>query len=334
LTSDSHTLEVLPLPSEGQPPDYNGAVGRFTFAAKASPTNVTAGDPITLQVELAGEGNLDALPFPGGSDWKNFKVYPPTGKVESNDPLGISGVKRFERVVIPQTADIKELPAIAFSFFDPERKAYRTLRSSPIPLVVQASTVAPPQPTILAAPKTEQTPPPTRDIVHIKPHLGLLHTPQPALVRQPWFLALQALPLVAWISALIGRKYREKLENNPRLRRRQQVSETVRKGLKQLVRLGEERDNEAFFAAVFRLLQEQLGERLDLPASAITEAVVEERLHSDAPEDLVTTLRRLFQACNQARYAPHRSSQELQDLVPEVEWALRELRQLPEVARR
>ena len=36
--------------------------------------------------------------------------------------------------------------------------------------------------------------------------------------------------------------------------------------------------SDEFFAVLFRLLQEQLGERLDLPASAITEAVIEERL--------------------------------------------------------
>jgi len=35
---------------------------------------------------------------------------------------------------------------------------------------------------------------------------------------------------------------------------------------------------EAFFATLFRLLQEQLGERLELPASSITEAVIEEHL--------------------------------------------------------
>ena len=35
---------------------------------------------------------------------------------------------------------------------------------------------------------------------------------------------------------------------------------------------------EAFFATLFHLLQERLGERLESAASAITEAIVEERL--------------------------------------------------------
>jgi tetratricopeptide (TPR) repeat protein len=56
---------------------------------------------------------------------------------------------------------------------------------------------------------------------------------------------------------------------------------------------------------MFRLLQEQLGERLDLPASAITEAVLSERLpRRGATPDLIQRLQNLFQICNQARYAP------------------------------
>jgi hypothetical protein len=77
---------------------------------------------------------------------------------------------------------------------------------------------------------------------------------------------------------------------------------------------------------LFRLLQEQLGERLDLPASAITEAVIEERLRpARVDEKLVGDLDGLFQACNQARYAPVRSSLELTALIPRLESALREV---------
>jgi hypothetical protein len=73
-----------------------------------------------------------------------------------------------------------------------------------------------------------------------------------------------------------------------------------------------------------------LGERLDLPATAITEAVLDDRLQGRAPADLVGQLHELFQVCNQARYAAHRTSQELMALVPKVETALRDLRQLPD----
>ena len=77
---------------------------------------------------------------------------------------------------------------------------------------------------------------------------------------------------------------------------------------------------EEFFATVFRLLQEQLGERLDLPATAITEAVVDDQLRQrGVPEELLAGVHELFSACNEARYAQSKTSQELESLVPKVE---------------
>jgi hypothetical protein len=332
LSSEPQTVNVLPLPKQNQPPEFNGAVGNFSVAASASPTNVTAGDPITLRVQVAGDGNLDALPFPGGTEWADFKLYPPTSKVEPTDQLGMSGVKTFERVVIPQKPDLAALPAIRFSFFDPQQKAYRTGESPPLPITVRASSSGPPQPTILATSKTpDETQAEPRDIVHIKPYLGTITTLAPPLLLQRWFLLLQLVPLAAWLSAVVWRKRRDRLEGNPRLQRQLRVSETVRKGLKDLAEKAESQDSEGFFAAVFRLLQEQLGERLDLPASAITEAVIDERLFGLAPDPLLTELHELFQVCNQARYARQRSTHELMQLVPRVESALRQLRELPRV---
>ena len=87
--------------------------------------------------------------------------------------------------------------------------------------------------------------------------------------------------------------------------------------------------SEDFFAALFRLLQEQLGERLDLPASAITEAVIEEHLRPrGVPEATLSSLHELFQSCNLARYAPVKTSQELAAMIPKFEATLRQLQGL------
>jgi hypothetical protein len=172
-------------------------------------------------------------------------------------------------------------------------------------------------------------PPPAQDIVHIKPRLGMAAQIAPPLVQQPWFLALQALPLLTWLAAVVWRRRTEQLANNPRLRRRRQVAQIIRQGLPELRQSAADNKSDDFFATLIRLLQEQLGERLDLPASAITEAIVEERLHPlGVPETTLATLRELFQTCNLARYAPIRTSQELAAIIPKFEAVLRELQGL------
>jgi hypothetical protein len=328
LASDPRQVEVLPLPLENQPPDFSGAVGNYSIATHASPTALAAGDPVTLQVQIAGQGHLESLAFPGELDWSGFQIYPTASKIESTDQLGLAGVKTFERVVIPQNPKVKVVPAISFSFFDPDQKTYRTVRSEPIQIAV-APAATPPQPAVFKSAADE--PAVAHGMAHIKPHLGAITPLQPLLVRQRWFLLLQTVPLAICLAAVLRRMRRERVESNPRLRRRLRVAEIVRRGIRQLSVLAQENRKDEFFASLFRLLQEQLGERLNLPSSAITEAVLEERLHGRAPGDLVMELHELFQVCNQARYAPLRSSRELMELVPRTEAALRDLAQLPDV---
>jgi hypothetical protein len=329
LSAETQVLTALALPKEGVPPTFNGAVGNFSMTVTAGPTNVAAGDPVTVKVQLSGRGAFDSLALPEQTAWKDFKTYPPTTKVETTDALGLQGTKTFEQVVVPQSPDIKALPPVVFSFFNSDQKRYQTLTQPAIPLVVRPGGAVP-TPVVAAATRTAQdAPPPTQDIVHIKPRLGVVAQIAPPLVQQNWFLALQAVPVLAWLSALAWRRRTENLANNPRLRRRRQVAQVVRQGLQDLRRLAAANNSDEFFATLVRLLQEQLGERLDVPASAITEAVIEERLRPrGVPEATLTSLHELFQTCNLARYAPVKSSQELAAMIPRIEAVLRALQEV------
>ena len=326
LATDTLNVESLPLPTEGAPPNFNGAIGDYTMTVTAGPTNVAVGDPITVRVQISGHGALDALTLPDQPAWRDFKTYPPTSRVETGDPLGLQGTKTFEQIVTPQNTDVHELPAFSFSFFDPGAKTYRTLAQPPVQLAVHSAgaTLTP----VIAAAKTANTqvPPPQQDILPIKEQPGALTQAGPPLLTRPVFLAMQSLPVFAWLAAFVWRKRTDSLANNPRLRRQRRVARLVQGGLNDLRRLAAENSSDEFFATLFRLLQEQLGERLDCPASSITEAVIDERLVLlGAPEATLAGLRELFQLCNQARYAPMRTSGELAAVIPQFENAVREL---------
>ncbi|HEU5123241.1 MAG TPA: BatD family protein [Verrucomicrobiae bacterium] len=328
LATDAQSIQVSPLP-ENAPAGFAGAVGVYTMTMTAGPTNVAVGDPITIKVQIAGRGALDSVALPDQPSWKEFKIYPATSKIDTTDPLGIQGTKSFEQVIVPQNDDIKALPPFAFSYFDPEQKSYRTLVQPAIPLTIRPSGSTP-VPTVAAnRPANDNTPPPAQDIVSIKQRIGDLVPPAPALVRQSWFLALQSVPLLAFLGAVGFRKRQESLANNPRLRRQRQVTQWIREGLNDLRKQADANNSDAFFATVFRLLQEQLGERLDVPASSITEAVIDERLRPKGiSEPLLNALHELFQSCNLARYAPIKSSQELAAMIPKVESTLSQLREV------
>jgi hypothetical protein len=311
LATEPVSVESLPLPEQNKPANFTGAVGSFTMTATAGPTNVTVGDPITVRVQISGRGALDAVTLPPQDAWRDFKTYPPTTKLETSGQFGFQGTKTFEQIISPQNTDVHELPPLSFSFFNPDDGQYHTLTEPAVPLMVKAAG-AMPMPTLALnknpAPEN-QTP---RDILPIKENPGTLEMATAPLVAQPGFLALQTVPVIALLAAFIWRKRTDHLANNPRLRRQRAVAQLIASGMDDLKKYATANQPDEFFATLFRLLQEQLGERLDCPASAITENVIDEHpVLRGAPKATLEGLRELFQLCNQARYAPVRGAAEL-----------------------
>jgi hypothetical protein len=140
---------------------------------------------------------------------------------------------------------------------------------------------------------------------------------------------VQSLPALAFLAALVWRKRADNLANNPRLRRHRAVAQLMAAGLADLKKQAAANRPDEFFATLFHLLQEQLGERLDCPASAITENVVDEQaLLRAAPASLRDALRDQFQLCNQARYAPVRGTGELNSAATQFEKLIQQLQEL------
>ena len=331
LATDPVVVQALPLPVRNRPANFTGAVGQFDMAVTAGPTTVTVGDPITVRVQISGRGALDALTLPEQVAWKNFKTYPPTAKLETTDPFGFQGTKTFEQIISPENADVHELPALTFSFFNPDDGQYHTLTQPAVPLTVKAAGATPLP--VLAAAKAEEKP--AQDILPIKENLGTLaqlplgrDSVEP-LITKPAFLAAQSVPVLAFLAAFIWRRRADHLANNPRLRRQRAVAALVTSGKDELKKYAAANQPDEFFATLFRLLQEQLGERLDCPATAITENVVEDNsILRNAPAVTRAALREQFQLCNQARYAPVRGSSELNSVATQFEKLLGELQNL------
>jgi hypothetical protein len=163
----------------------------------------------------------------------------------------------------------------------------------------------------------------------IKENLGTLSQNKIPLVAQPAFLAAQSVPVLAFLAAFIWRKRADNLANNPRLRRQRAVAALVAGGMDDLKKHAAANKPDEFFATLFRLLQEQLGERLDCPASAITENVVEDHLLlRGVPPALRHALRDQFLLCNQARYAPVRGSSVLGSVAAQFEKLIGQLQEV------
>jgi hypothetical protein len=218
IKSEPMTLEVKPLPPNA-PPSFSGAIGNFTMSTEAKPKSVQAGDPITVTTAISGRGNFDRVNAPAVEDDRGWHKYPPSSKFKQDDEVGISGTKTFETVLSPNE-NKQTLPVLAFSYFDPTKEHYVTLRSDPIAITVQggapptqnvASGQPPSSPPTTAAPAS---PPPaaasqTHDILYqLTDRPGRTESFTP-LYTQPVFWMAQLPPFLAFIG-LVGWKIRQR----------------------------------------------------------------------------------------------------------------------------
>ncbi|HEV2454878.1 MAG TPA: hypothetical protein VGY98_11490 [Verrucomicrobiae bacterium] len=122
LTSDADQLNVRPLPTAGQPRNFNGSIGTFTLGAPQLSTNqIQVGQPVRLTVAVRVSGSLDRLAPPTPptvSDWEIIPDNPPD----------------FSFTLIPLTDAVRQTPAIPFSYFDPTNGNYvdSTIPSLPV----------------------------------------------------------------------------------------------------------------------------------------------------------------------------------------------------------
>jgi BatD DUF11 like domain len=135
-------LEVLPLPKEGRPESFGGAVGQFDIDAIVANPHPAPGDPVNLMVKIGGKGNFKGMGAPVLTQTDGWRSYPPSDKFDSSDELSYAGVKSFDFTLIAQQPQ-KESPGCEFSYFDPASAKYVTLSSKPIPLKASPGGAAP-----------------------------------------------------------------------------------------------------------------------------------------------------------------------------------------------
>ncbi len=155
FSSKTTTIDVKPLPPN-PPPDFSGAVGHFSLTTEVKPKTAQVGDPLTVTANISGRGNFDAVTAPTLESDRGWHTYPPSANFKPDDDIGISGTKTFEMVLTPNEPK-KAVPPLVFSYFDPLKESYVTLKGDKLPVVVEGSPLATATPAIASA---STTPPP------------------------------------------------------------------------------------------------------------------------------------------------------------------------------
>jgi hypothetical protein len=141
VKSQQVTLKVLPLPTEGKPANFSGAVGDFQMTATATPTDLTVGDPVSVELAVTGAGNFDALTTPALISNGGWKLYPAKrynieGQLDQNQTPTLERKVGYSQVLVPEAVH-PAVPPFELNFFSAAERKYVTLRTQPIPLAMK-----------------------------------------------------------------------------------------------------------------------------------------------------------------------------------------------------
>jgi hypothetical protein len=147
LKTEPLTIEVLPLPTAGQPPKFDtSAVGHFTLRAEVDRNRVNVGEAVTLKLAINGQGNLRKLAAPALPRLDGWKVYEPKVSVTLDPGERVAGSKVVEYLLLPERPGVTTIPPFTLAFFDPERGSYGSERSNPLRIDVSADAAQPARP--------------------------------------------------------------------------------------------------------------------------------------------------------------------------------------------
>lgn len=278
LKSDDQEIEVRPLPEEGRPSGFTGAVGEFKFEGVQIPNDWKTGEPQQIAAKLGGSGNFALMKAPVITPADAWKTYPGKDEFTAGDEASFSGSKSFQFSAVPRKGGAQDV-ALDFSYFDPAAETYKTIASPPQKIQVSGQDLVDIEPA--ATPAAVEPKKKVAEIVG--QHLAMS---RPAslvpLVSRPAFVPLLVAAAVLCVLGKILAWLRIR-RDDPRRRALGAMELATREALAAAGQCAAARDVTGWFAAARLAIQQRLGALWNQPAQAITLAEITARIPEDSP---------------------------------------------------
>ncbi len=271
-------LSIKPLPEEGKPKDFKGAVGSFDMEVSTKTQRLKVGDPITLSMSVYGEGNIQTIQEPALVINKedDFKVYPAesTTQITNREEL-IRGRKVFSKVIEPLKPDLKFTPAIVFSFFDPHAGQYKTITKEPIPITIEAGEQELPIQLTLShdkqVPVKRQVQLLTEDILPPMANLASLRNQGHPVYRNPFVMGCLLIPAVAVIASFMLTRHKERLTSDVGYARTRRAHAVAKKRLNGALSVLHQHRQGEFYSCLSKAISDYLADKFNIPPASATE---------------------------------------------------------------
>ena len=309
LATNPLSINVKPLPAN-KPASYANAVGNFTLKSGINSTEVKANEAIIVTLEISGTGNMKLIRNPEIEFPNNFEEYDPTVANSLNVTTnGLTGIRKIEYMAIPRYEGTYTIPAVEFTYFDPNKNRYETLT-----MPEQKLQIAKGDPGSSTASNFIN-----RQDVKVEQDIRFLKTGEPAYLSGTAFFfgslnywLWNLIPLMILILLYIINRKQARENANVALMRTRKANKTAIKRLKAANRYLKEQDKDHFYDEVLRAIWGYFSDKLSIPLARLSRNNIEEELsRKGISEQLAGKFIEILDTCEFARYAPAESNAEM-----------------------
>jgi len=303
--SATKNIQVKALPEEGKPIDFSGAVGELDFKVTANKKVLKANEASQIKVEISGRGNLKLFEIPKITTPAELEVYTPEHKEQVATSLnGLRGTISDTYTVVPQFKGKYKIPEVAFSYFSPKEKKYKTITTDAIIVDVTEGKELPSS--VAANGNTIQKQQVVSNDNNFR-FIALNTTFKPIIeeefLNSTLFYVLLLFPFLAIPIAIIIGNRRAKRAGDVFGNKIRKADKLARKYLSTAKKqLG---NQEAFYIALEKALHNFLKAKLHVETSEISQERIAEILKNKNVEDtVIEEFVSVLNNCDFARYTP------------------------------
>ncbi len=318
IKSNPISINVKPLPQQGKPKGFSGAVGDFRLSSRIDRTDLKANDALTISFTISGKGNLELLTLPEVKFPVDFESFEP--KVISNiktSSAGISGRKKFEFLAIPRNAGNFEIKPVTLSYFNPSDKKYHSISSEKYNIIVSKGELTS-NGISYSSSAQEDIRFIGKDINHIKTLPFNFKRKGEFLFLSTTFFIFLIIPIVIMIIVIIIITQLKSRRSNIGLMKNRKANKIARSRLKTSEKYKSAGDDKAYYDEIAQALWGYIADKFSLKQSELSIETVVDMLTEKAVED--TVIESFINTLNNiefARFAPGDSSGKMESIYNE-----------------
>lgn len=303
VSADVQTIDVKPLPEEGKPVNFTGAVGSFDFEVKTNKTQLDATESLDVTVRVSGNGNLKLFSLPDLVVPNSFEIYDPEFKenIRTNQN-GMRGSIANSYAVVPQNKGDYTIRPLSFSYFDLETESYKTLTSREIPVDVlggpQLRTVVSDSSTV-----KQQVVMDEEQFKYIKLRTNLVSISQTPFFGSTLFWVLLLGPVLLIPIFILTVKKKKAFDSDVDAKRLRRANRLAKKYLSEAKK--NSNDAKRFYEAMERALHNYLKAKLSIETTDFSKEKIEALLlERQVNEETTQAFIGILKNCEFARYTP------------------------------